>query len=198
VLGSIGWLRYSFLALAVTGLFSSRLLVDLADGFSVPWKALRNPGHSEGEIGRAARTLAVSVAIALMVFTPLQRTLKDIVAIDDHTPSEFADFLDANIPDGARIASFEAEIAFLSNHLFYSPSLAQEGAAIRHVQMDEPYPRGARDLDEVDPAFVVNGPMSKWTELYAEELGTGRFVLVVSIGPYDLYRTAEVAEPELP
>jgi hypothetical protein len=40
--------------------------------------------------------------------------------------------------------------------------------------------------------------MSKWTELYAEELGTGRFVLVVSIGPYDLYRTAEVAEPELP
>lgn len=198
VLGSIGWLRYAFLALAIAGILSARLLVDLADGFSVPWRALRNPGHSERETGRAARTLAVSAAIALMVLTPLQRTLREIIAGDGRAPFEFAGYLDANVPDGAGIASFEAEISFLSSHQFHTPSLAQEGAAIRHVQMDIPYPPGSRVPDDLDLAYIVDGPMSKWTELYAEELRTGGYLLVVSIGPYDLYRAAEAAAPEPP
>jgi hypothetical protein len=64
--------------------------------------------------------------------------------------------------------------------------------------MDIPYPPGSRVPDDLDLAYIVDGPMSKWTELYAEELRTGRYVLVATIGPYDLYRAAEAAGQELP
>jgi hypothetical protein len=173
--GSIGWLRYAFVPNAFLSLFTAKLLIDVAEGFSV-----------RGQ--HAGRNLAVAVALLLMILSPLQDALRDILLTRDSTPFDVAAYIDANVPADSVIHTFEAEVAFLSDGEFVAPSMEDETRAIRHVQFGEPYPEGLQRIGSPPPEFLLEGPFAKLTEFYRPVLDGSDYTQVVSIGPYDLFR----------
>jgi len=184
--GSIGWLRYVFPALALMNIFTAKLLADLSGGFAVSLPPVFR--DSKQDVAEVARRLAVTLALAFMILTPLQQQVLDIVRARDTTPFEFAKYLREAVPQGALIESFEPEIVFLTDHTFHQPSLPVLNAAVRHVQFGLPYPPDVYDFEPYAPAYLINGVFGKYTDLYTKDLADGCCTLMGSIGAYDLYK----------
>jgi hypothetical protein len=93
IFGSISWLRYAFPAISIMILFIAKLLVDLADDFIFTRWRQRSADGTHIDQSRLVKSLAVTVAIALMVFVPLEVRLKDILTPSATSPTDFAVYL---------------------------------------------------------------------------------------------------------
>ena len=136
----------------------------------------------------AIRNMAVTLAIILFISIPLLQRIKDIHSAQDITPFQLAHYLNDNIRPDNVIESYEPEIVFLSEHTYHQPSLKVLMQSVRHVQLGQPYPDNFYEIEKYHPTYLIDGPFSKWTELYTKDLEDEKYVLVESIGPYDLYK----------
>jgi hypothetical protein len=190
IFGSIGWPRYAFPPIAMMTLLTGKLLVDLLTQSRWPFVSTRADALPDPAQSAAVRSVVVLLAIALMVSGSLQSLVRDIIVTRDNVPSDFAQYLDDSIPVGAVVECFEPEIVFLSRGAFqfHQPSLLVESLAIQHAQLGTPYPDGSYDFRQQGVGYVINGPFSKATQIYEQGLDSALVSLVVSVGPYDLYR----------
>jgi 4-amino-4-deoxy-L-arabinose transferase-like glycosyltransferase len=189
VIASIGWLRYAFLGLALTTMFTANLFVDLSAGLTfLPYNGIFNRKRRFDYVFYF-RSLAVTIMIVLIVLTPLQESVKQILFGDETSPFEFAQYLDERIPRRVIIESFEPEIVFLSDHFFHQPDLRVLMKTVRHVQLGEPYPAGFYSLHEINPDYIVVGEFASWTGLYEQKLKDGSLIPVKTIGDYELYQS---------
>ena len=188
IFGSISWIRYAFPSIAIMILYMALLLVDLTENFVfTKWRPRPGVGVPVGEL-RIVKSLAVTVAVIMMVIVPLEVRLKDVFTASDNSPEAIASYLQQNVPSGIVVETMEPEIAFLSDRNFHQPTLDIQNGAVRFVQLGQPYPPDFYPRDSINANYLVLGPYGKWTQLYEGWLEEGHFTPVISIGGYDLYK----------
>jgi len=191
---SLGWHRYALPGLVVTALFVARLLLDLGSHVtrSLRWRA--------GVVGGPA----LAAVVAMSAFFPSYRTslYEETIAMinrNDDSARRFSEYLATHVDQDALIESWEWEITFFTDHAYHHPPLSVLDLAVRHVFLDEPFPRDVYDFTRYRPDYVVLGPFSKWTGLYPPDYLRQECTHIVSVGSYDLYRVngrESVAHPE--
>jgi hypothetical protein len=184
-LGSIGWPRYAFPALAVTSIFAAKLLVDITS-------ALMRVGDSafaSGMLRRPVLGIAFSGLVLLLLASPLIGQAQKVFAAADRSPQLVAAYLDANVPRSAVIETWEPELGFLSEHAYHYPPTGWLDRAVRAQWLGAPITQMTYDpIRESNAEYLVIGRFGKYTGIYqplVASLGGGT---VTSIGGYDIYR----------
>jgi 4-amino-4-deoxy-L-arabinose transferase-like glycosyltransferase len=174
VFASVGWKRYYFMGLALSSLFVARFFYDLADGFRINlidlWKAVRFGDPST--IRKCAVSLAMLIWLTAMIILPLGKNLQEIVLPPFNAPVAMARYLDENVPPGALIDTWEAEMGFLTDHNF-------------HYYY---YPLG-KGTDK--PEYILVRHMSHLAESYPPDLLAAHYKLMTKIGEYELYKISK-------
>lgn len=187
LLASVGWARYAYPFLAVGNLFIARLLVDLGDDFRF---GRREAGTLISAGG--ARALAVLVMVVVLPWGNFRLLARELVA-PDRSLEQFNAYLQAHVPAGAVIETWEWEVAFLdTTHRYHFPPTPLLNTLIARVQLgasDEPVDY---DFLAARPDYVVVGRFAQWTNLYPLERLERHGQPVSTIGPYVLY---EVTDP---
>jgi hypothetical protein len=186
VVGSVGWLRYAVVGVAFLSMFTAKLFAVLTGGFAI-WQ----PGDASENVTPTRRinapNIAVAIAVALMIASPLQGTFRKEMLNRDSTAMQFAAHLDSVVPPGAVVEAFEAEIVFLSARDFRQPSLDVVMRTVRQPRAETPNGLDFYQLSR-DSTYLVNGPMSKRTSLFGLSLARGCCSLLYQFGDYDLYQ----------
>jgi 4-amino-4-deoxy-L-arabinose transferase-like glycosyltransferase len=190
VVASISWLRYAFPALAVGCLFVARFLHDLTQDFRPDvrqgWQALRF-----GEWRRGARRVGAVLGLAwlsLALSLSFVRVARDIVFPPFNAPLATAEYLNAHVPLSARIETWEAELPFLTDHVYSSPPAAVLPKAVSFVWQGGPPPAQFYDFEANQPDYVVVGALADWVGIYPAEKLNANYQLVTTIGSYRLYQ----------
>ena len=184
---SIGWLRYLFPALFLSGIFVAALLHDLTHGFSLPTRSDRS---RPWVWVRWAAGVAIAMGLLWQAVPPTLHTIKDTYGREsDDSLFGLVRYLNAQTPPGSRIETFDIELFFLLNRPYhYPPTEIQDQLNRRFflgkdVQIDY-------DPLAADPDYLVVGRQAKMWRLYDPALKSGCFVPVLKFGTYDLYQRA--------
>jgi len=186
VVASIGWIRYAFLGLTLSGVFIARLFSDITDGFKFDWSA--GFFRSLIEMRNAAR-FAISLWLVAIIMIPMAKTILEIALPGPAHAQQMSAYIDANIPQDAVIETWDPEMGFLSNLNFHYPP-----NALLAVAVDQVYYGGESVQDHYDfvqtehPDYLLLGVFSKWTEIYPSSELIDHYELVATYGDYDLYR----------
>ncbi|MEZ4867703.1 MAG: glycosyltransferase family 39 protein [Caldilineaceae bacterium] len=189
VLASISWLRYAFLGLVLTGLFTARFFSDITDNFTLDrdalWAAIRR-----GRTFALAETVQwmAMVWLVLMIAAPLTKTVQQIVRPDFNAPLAMATYLNDHVSHDAIIETWEPELGFLTDHNYHFPPPGLLNQAVGYVWLGASSPRNDYDYVETQqPAYVLVGAFSGWVDLYSPVMLAEHYDLVVEIGEYRLY-----------
>ncbi|HWQ12432.1 MAG TPA: glycosyl transferase, partial [Roseiflexaceae bacterium] len=119
---SLGWPRYAFPAVALGAVVVARALADLVGGL---WRT------------RRAVAVAVGCYTALAVAVPLALTTQLVLTPDD-SAQRFATYMDAHVPRSALVATWEQELAVLTDHRYRYPPQQLLDQAVRHQWLGGP------------------------------------------------------------
>ena len=185
VVASISWLRYAFLGLAVSSLFVARFVYDLTNGFQLELAAWRQGG---AVAWKPALRLALLAWLAVTLVVPLGQTARQIILPGANTPAMMAAYLDAHIPRGALIETWEPEMGFLTDHNYHFPPALLLNKAVGYIWLNGTPPAQSYDFVQTQhPAYVLVGAFARWVNLYPMDVLTARYQLITRIGGYELY-----------
>lgn len=184
-LGSIGWPRYAFPALAVTAVLVAKLFIDMASALartaSAP-TATRAPKAVAG-------ALALLMGLALVLVHPFQNEIRLVLTSADRSPQVVANYLDTHVPRTAIIETWEPELGFLTDHRYHYPPSGWLDRAVRAkwFRADDLLV-GYDPVREAHPSYLVVGPFGKYTGIYKATISSYSGWIVASIGDYDIYQ----------
>lgn len=168
---SLGWPRYALPAVAFGALAVARLAVDLA-------AALRARGPRVAVWG-------LGLYIALVALLPLALSARVVLSPDD-SAQRMAAYLDAHVPAGTVVETWEPELGVLTDHRYHYPPIELLDVAVRGEWLGG---AGLRyDGLEAEPAYVVVGPFGQWVGIYPTAALERDYTPYGSQGPYILYR----------
>ena len=118
--------------------------------------------------------------------------LRDLTSTPDTAAQDFAATLQRLVGPADVVESWEWQLDVLTDRQVHHPPNVlvdrHTGRIFFGAPVDTRY-----DWREWSPAFLVDGPFSKFTGVYGPELANGCCALVESHGPYDLYRVSPAA-----
>ena len=196
VIASIGWTRYAFTGMALLTIPAALWLHWVWEGRSpVPLARLWSfVSLRYDRLPLAGRRLGVVLIVGLGIAGSPAR-IADAVFAPDYSVASLAHVVGDTVPEGDAIETWEWQVGFLIDRDFHYPSFAVEDVMIRHVQLGTPLPDDLYDPRSYPTQWLIDGPFNKWTHLYTEGFLKQNYVLVRSVGPYDLYRRLEPARP---
>ncbi|MCW5883179.1 MAG: hypothetical protein KIS91_19755, partial [Anaerolineae bacterium] len=97
------------------------------------------------------------------------------------------------VPATAPVESWEWELDVWADLNFHHPTNVWVDELTKVTQFGEGSSRLPYDPTPFAPQYMIDGPFSKWTQLYADYLTTGCCRLVLREGPYDLYQVVQPA-----
>ncbi len=182
VVASIGWQRYTFDAYMISALFTGKLFVD----------SIQYLRAGQLQSARMAPYLRVaSAGFVLLILAGalwgLATQVKQVTANPDQTLQAFAAYLQENIAPKAVIESWEWQVDPLVELNFHHPTNDWVDRLTLVLTFNEKLP-STYDLLEGQPDYLIDGPFSKNTGLYAPLLSQGCCTMVYSQGPFDLYK----------
>lgn len=188
---SVGWPRYAFEPLLFSASFSAKLLVD---GVSY----LASAGGrvtADRRIADALRVSAALFALALLVGTTLGLIgqVNRVMAHQDMAAERFARAISGVVPATATVESWEWELDVWADLNYHHPTNVWVDELTRVTQFRETSRLAPYDPTPFSPQYLIDGPFSKWTQLYANYLAAGCCRLVLREGPYDLYHVDQPA-----
>jgi 4-amino-4-deoxy-L-arabinose transferase-like glycosyltransferase len=190
---SVGWPRYAFEPYALGLLFSGRFLVDAATFLRTARNTCRPArGVTRALVPAASVMLGLAAASSLL---GLGERVLELGAAPDLSAEDFARDLRSSVPPTARVESWEWAIDGLADLNFHHPTNDWVDRYTAVLQLHDPLP-ATYPVMAFEPEYLVDGPFSKWTGIYRQELDRGCCTLVRTDGPYDLYqvRAARVRE----
>jgi hypothetical protein len=162
VLASNGWMRYAFVGLTASSLLVARLARDAAR--VVAGARRREPART------AALSLALWVWAGAVLALPLAGTAVRLLRVPPADAPAVAGWLDANIPGGAVIETWEPELGVFSDHRFHYPPPSLLIHAVAHITRGGPPPATHYAFrDAGTPDYVVVGAFARWVGLYADD-----------------------------
>jgi hypothetical protein len=114
--------------------------------------------------------------------------MRNILAYRDTSAIQLAEFMETNIPPEAVIESWEWEIDALTSSLTYHhPTnvwVDRKTAEIHFGDViHDPY-----DPFEYQPSYLIDGPFSKFTDMYSDVISEGCCVEIFAAREYTLYQ----------
>ncbi len=186
VVASIGWIRYAFLGLGLSGIFIARLFSDITDGFKFDWSA--GGLHSFLEIRNAAK-FALTLWLLAIIVIPMAKTVLDIAMPGPAYAQQMSAYLNKNVPLDAVIETWDPEMGFLTNHNYHYPPNALLAIAVNQVYYGgEPVQEQYDFVQTEHPDYILAGTFSKWVNIYPMNQASDQYKLRVQIGDYDLYQ----------
>ena len=177
--GSIGWPRYAFPALAIGALLTTLLLADL-------WAVLGAAGRAGA---RRSLPLLAAFGLVLTIANPLLTALRDVATAGDRSPHQMAAYLQTEVPLSSVVETWEPELGLLTDHAYHSPPRGWLERAVRAQWLDQQDTPPAYDpRPEADVDYLVVGPFGKYTRQYDWLLKQTPNQRLASFGPYDLYQ----------
>jgi hypothetical protein len=177
---SIGWPRYGY-----AGLFTAILLLSHPLWRALQW--LRD--HIRILSGLPDQRLLTLLAASLAVFGILTNFYPILTAEDNQNAERVGAYLQAHVPTGALVETWEWEIDIFANDVsIHHPPQEYLFLAIRQFSHSQvPFSLSYPVLD-MDPDYLVIGPFSAWTNIYPTDLVSREFKQETSIGEYRIYR----------
>ncbi|MCC6300280.1 MAG: glycosyltransferase family 39 protein [Anaerolineales bacterium] len=186
VLASIGWQRYAFEAYAVGCVLSGYSILGLVNLFSIRGNQFSAPARFKILI-----RLSVGLLLAATIFfSALGFWMQMSLVFTYHNSSTFqmADYMKGNIPPNVTIESWEWEIDALAPSLTYHhPANVWVDRKTAETHFGS-LPFGQYDPFEYQPAYLLDGPFSKFTNLYSAAIAAGCCTELYAVGEYTLYR----------
>jgi 4-amino-4-deoxy-L-arabinose transferase-like glycosyltransferase len=184
VLISVGWHRYALDAYAAGVLLAGNCLVDMV-GYVRRQMPLGGRRRTIQLLpAGAALLVGTTLLIALAGFTGM---VKDIIRQPDRSAVQFAAYLQQNTDPETVIESWEWEIDALTNLRYHHPTnewVDKMTAILQfHENIDITY-----DPFQYRPEYLIDGPFSKWTGIYASSIAKDCCTLTYHAGPYDFYK----------
>lgn len=194
VFASVSWLRYAFIGLSLSSLFLARLFVDLAENLRTrladAWKAIR---RSEAISSMEMLRFTVLVVMAALGVVSLALNARDVVVPKQNAPFQMAAYLDQNVAQDVVIETYEPEMGFLTDHRYHFPPHRYLNQTIQSVWMEGPRPgEDYQFIKEEKPEYILIGAFSTWVNFYSTEAIEKDYTLVVTIGPYLLYKSNDL------
>lgn len=183
---SVGWPRYVFEAFSIGLVFSGEAFYQIFLFIRTSW-SLREKRSTGQQLSLRASSLFLLAGL-VWAGIGLFHQIKDIDVRYDATPEKFAEYITQNIPAGAVIESWEWEIDLLTpDHTYHHPVNRWVDLKTAETQFGEA-PGETYDPMAYHPEYLIDGPFSKWTGMYAEFLAGGCCVSVVTVENYILYK----------
>jgi len=177
---SIGWPRYAFFDEVIGLLLAASCACDL---LLRAYRALPRAARP----GSASLYAITVAAVALIAFGV--NTWPVLANHGDSAPEQVARYIDAHVPPQAVIETWDWELDALTTHWqFHHPPADLEYQADRQLFMDRSGFNLGYDGLQADPDYLVVGPFSDWTNIYAAQMLQQQFVLLTQIGPYRVYQ----------
>jgi 4-amino-4-deoxy-L-arabinose transferase-like glycosyltransferase len=180
---SVGFYRYSLDPYIIGALFTGRFIADV-------YYSLRSKTSPLPRFNRLWFWLVIPVSCLIILFGVwvFKGQIQRIVAEPSIAPQKFAAYLEETIDSQEVVESWEWELDVLAPGLTYHHPTniwvdrmhlpTQFGIPVEEIYDPAPF----------KPAYLIDGPFSKWTGLYAHYLSAGCCSLVKRVGPYDLYQ----------
>lgn len=169
---SLGWTRYAFVAGMMMPLFIAQSLRDI-------WRWA-------GAESTAARALPAVLYAALLL-----GGLTTIAGKLTHSPNsglqDLVRYLNARIPVGSVIETWETEVGALTDHTYHHPPYEVTNAYTRHLWKNEPLPDNLYNPLVYGPQYLILGRFGRWTGIYQPDFLERNGTLVRRIGQYDVY-----------
>lgn len=181
---SVGWPRYVFDAAVAGFLLTGKLISDILARCAA-WRFWSGAASfRERIITLAGALLALTVfGIASIGFV---RQILQVAATPDHSPQEFANYLNAQLDRQSVIESWEWELDILADLNFHHPTNDWVDRLTGALQLGEDVV-AQYDPGVYAPHYLIDGPFSKWTHLYSSYLKSGCCEQLARVGEYDLY-----------
>jgi hypothetical protein len=181
---SVGWPRYAFEPYALGLLLSGQAVVASAELIGRAYRE-RGSGNMHGTTHWwAGAFLTATVGAATLGGS---QHVSALLEPAERSPQEFASHLLAHVPQTAIVESWEWELDVLADLTYHHPETIWLDRYTALLQFRDAVPRHYDPLAH-DPEYLVDGPFSKRTGIYAAFLSRGGCELVYRAGPYDLYR----------
>ncbi len=185
---SVGWPRYMFEAYSI-GLILSGVV------FHQFYKFARGEQDIPILVPAGLRNTPTRIVLSILLAgltvwagSGLFNQIRNIDARYDDSPQKFAKAVDQIVPVGAVIESWEWEIDLLApDQVYHHPTNDWVDLKTAETQFGEA-PSGTYDALASQPEYLIEGPFSKWTEMYSHLLAGGCCEPVVTIGNYTLYK----------
>lgn len=186
---SIGWIRYTYLGLALACLCGAALFESLFGAVAWEWRAW---GRSLWK----GQSLATAVCVALLaaaglvvaVAAPLALTVRDIVRAPEQSAVLMARAMDRSVPMDAVVETWEPEMGFLTDHNYHYPPSGLLDKAVGYIWRGGPPPADEyAEIGSVHPPYILVGGFARWTALYDALLAGGHYRKTETVGPYELY-----------
>jgi len=182
------WTRYMFPPFFIGCIFFAAYLDKLSSGFDIRVFVRRTSAFLLGREFKWLNFQAVITLFALSLI--LGVTFKSAyfkLSPQNANPNLAADYLENNIPAGARVESFESELFFLAPKVnFHFPPDLVSMQLVRKLCID---PQLNIDYDplKAEPDYLVIGPYASFWPLYNIVLPQGLLQLEADIGGYQIY-----------
>lgn len=186
LVASIGWNRYLFEAYVAGAVFSGYAILKIKD--SAPFLRDRFPNLSRSiHLDRLAIGAYLTAVILFTAFGFISQ-VRNIVRDPDISAFRFADYLESTVSSGEVVESWEWQIDALAPSLTYHhPTNIWVDRKTAEIHFDTPVSE-SYDALEYNPSYLIDGPFSKFTEMYNADLLNGCCVEVFSSGEYTLYQ----------
>lgn len=183
---SAGWPRYAVPTVVTASLVIGQFFADTAKRFRViaasgsrgSWKAVVND----------PLLASVLTLLGLMLASGIFLNAWQVARARDDSPQQFAASLARAVPQEAVVETMEWEISFLSDRTFHHPPVDLVVDGTKKVFLDGTVDTVNWYSAPPDATFLVRGPMAKLIGAYAQDVGSGHFVVVANVGEYDLLR----------
>jgi len=190
---SVGWPRYAFLALALVSIFISRLFYDLTDSYSLPVQALLAKIRAEQWDAMLVGKFALLTLLLVIVLRPLQARFTEVVTYTDNSSQQISTYIVNHLPEGAEIETYEPEICFLTGYDCHLPPSQIMDLSIRYVWYHASPPSDYYNFKEHGSPYLLIGNFGRWVHLYDQQIIKQNYILLVSIGGYELYQIKQVS-----
>lgn len=182
---SVGWHRYAFEAYSLGVIFFG---VAFLKAFQYILKSRDSLKEWTWQVYLVNITI-VSFLILSTLWSVYYgyRQIQRILLHADSSPQLFAEYLRKNIPSDAVVESWEWEIdALTPGWTYHHPTNDWVDRKTAETQFGEVFSDKYGPL-AFNPAYLIDGPFSKFTELYSDAISGGCCTRVIDIGSYTLY-----------
>jgi 4-amino-4-deoxy-L-arabinose transferase-like glycosyltransferase len=186
---AIFWSRYLFPAYFVGCVFFAAYAGELSAGFNLRLFVRRT---SALLLGREVKLINIEAVILLIAFSVILgasgKTMLLTMLKSFPNPNSAANYLRNNIPDGARVETFESELLFLAPEIKYHfPTDLVSMQLVRKWDID---PQLSIKYDPLgaNPDYLVVGGYARIWNLYDDVISQGWFQLAANVGGYQIYQ----------
>ena len=184
VIASVGWPRYAIDLYAAGAILTGKFLKDVIRSNQKPLD--ENNIFNKNKYIKFPSFIILIAIIAFALFGFVLQ-IKGISSKSDKSPQLFAAFLQKNIGKNTVIESWEWELDTITDLNFHHPTNDWVDKYTAILQYNENIEVNY-DPFEYNPVYLIDGPFSKWTGIYSNQLANGCCDLLNTTGPYDLYR----------